>query len=649
MKGIIASFQKNLLIWVMFLTLFFFLFLGDGKQEIIDVVGLGLTLVLFIIARFFFPKQREIPRLQTTAWLMFLVYLTVRSVFSDDIGYSVFVTLRYYEAFTLYYIFSCYFTEKHNVVFNRFLLGFGVISLMSALATTFIPDVAQNLPLMNLLFSTYGHNHVVDIILFGFPLALIFWFQTKKPVYFWLITVFFTGTVFAFARAALLFEAVLLNIGIIYSQIHNKHVQIATMVIGLSFMGLASIASVFPYQIIQSSGLYLPKQIKQQDVFASRFEFTKQAIYAFKDRPLFGSGPGTFNLLSKRFQEGPEQYSWFAHNFIAETLAEIGFVGILLLGFVVFSIFTSPSSASMVPYGVLGAVFLYGLVDYSLNYLVVWFLFWSYFGLLKSNHPDKHVMPNRNPPFLVWFSTTCVFLGYLVLLAAFFVSWSPSKLLLVQKADEALQNNTDLAKYATLFHKRNPETLTVLSKSDFISEEKEKENILFTAISFDPYNTYLYNDLFQETASKGKYTQLWSLLQKTSCLIKAHSVCEKIQTITFSPELGVALKKTFDSSMLGFRNDYSAIYYYLGYYLFSVDPQSTKIMWELASLTRPDTGHYFIERASLERYIFDNESGVNEILILCQDNLSSKEECRQSVGKGLPEPGWFFESIKNYL
>lgn len=649
MKPIIDFFRKNLLIWMMYSVLFICLFLGDGKQEIVDVVGLGFVITLFIVARISIRKQREMPRITMLSWFIFLLYLSLRSIFSDEVGFSLFVTLRYFDAFLLYYVFSCYSVEKNITYFYHFMLGFSALSLLCSVSATLFPSVAKNLPLMNLLIPTYGHIHIVDILLFGFPLTLFFWFNTRKPIYLLLTILYFVGTVFSFARAALFFEAVILNLAIFYYQIVNKKISKITIIFGLLFAVIATIALVFPYRTIQTSKFYLPKTLKQPDVISSRLEFTKQALFAIKEHPIFGSGPGTFSLISRRFQNGPERYSWYAHNYVVETIAETGFVGFLLLCFVIFTLFKNISIYPLFSYGVLGTVFLYGLVDFSLNYLVVWFLFWSLLGISKAYRAQSHVSVDTKSPAVVWFAIICVSLGYIILLSGFIFDWSPTKILLFQEANQEIQKNTLFAKYIPYFHKNNPDILSALYRSGGIQDENKKEKILSTAISLDPHNIYLYNDLFQQMSIKGKYEQLWSMVKNISCMTGIDAVCEKIQSIPFSPELENSLINTFNNSLYGVRNDYSAIYYYLGYHLLSTNPQLTRIMWELSTRVRPDTGHYFIERASLERYVYNNEKGVTEILLQCQQNISSQEECRQSVGKNLPTPGSFIEFIQNYL
>ena len=71
----------------------------------------------------------------------------------------------------------------------------------------------------------------------------------------------------------------------------------------------------------------------------NRLEYWRQAIEAIKERPLFGSGPGTFYLLSRRLQSAPNSWSWFAHSFPLQTAAETGLVGLSIFLFLICVLF----------------------------------------------------------------------------------------------------------------------------------------------------------------------------------------------------------------------------------------------------------------------------------------------------------------------
>ena len=71
----------------------------------------------------------------------------------------------------------------------------------------------------------------------------------------------------------------------------------------------------------------------------NRLEYWRQAIEAIKERPLFGSGPRTFYLLSRRLQSAPNSWSWFAHSFPLQTAAETGLVGLSIFLFLICVLF----------------------------------------------------------------------------------------------------------------------------------------------------------------------------------------------------------------------------------------------------------------------------------------------------------------------
>jgi O-antigen ligase len=377
-----------------FFVLFILIFLGETKQPAVDVVGAGGVMAVVLYAKYYLKKQRELSRVQTVVWAGLLLYLVLRSVFSDDIGYSVYTTIRHVEAFLVYWTFFCFFDQKDIRQFVHYLLGFCVISLTTAVVLTYSTFLQYLIPRMNLLYPAYGHNHVVDILLFGFPTAVILATHTQKIQYKILATVLLLGIVFSMSRAAMvitgLFIISSLGVYVVTKKFNRTHLL---LVAALGFVAVSTIAAFYIVEnnLLPHAGL----ELRKSSVFIdSRYGYYQQAITAISQKPLFGWGPGTFSLESLRFQATPLTYSWFAHNYYLEQLVELGSVGCVLLAFVfgtsLYYVLRAVKDKRKNVYVVslaaaTGLSLLYGFIDISLNFLVVWLLCFACMGIVLSS------------------------------------------------------------------------------------------------------------------------------------------------------------------------------------------------------------------------------------------------------------------------
>lgn len=378
--------------FLFFFVLFILIFLGETKQPAVDVVGAGGVIAIVLYAKYYLKKQRELSRVQTVAWTGLLLYLVIRSIFSDDIGYSVFTTVRYIGAFFIYQTFYCYFDLKDIKPFVHYLLGFCVISLITAVVWTCFPFLQNAVPRMNLLYPAYGHNHVVDILLFGLPAAIILAIHTSKNQYKILATVLLIGVIFSMSRAAMalvgVFVIVLFGFCVITKKINHTY-RVLCMLSGLIAVSTIAVFYIGENNLLSHIGI----ELRKSSVFLdSRYGYYQQAIAAIRERPFFGSGPGTFYLQSLRLQRLPQTYSWFAHNFYLEQLVELGVVGCALLLFVFGSVARLVRQGlkaqknniySIVLTAGIGLSLIYGFFDISLNFLVVWLLCWACLGILN--------------------------------------------------------------------------------------------------------------------------------------------------------------------------------------------------------------------------------------------------------------------------
>lgn len=638
---------KNLLF---FFVLFVLIFLGETKQPAVDVVGVGGVIAIVLYATYSLKKQRELPRGQTVAWAGLLVYLAVRSVFSDDIGYSVFTTVRYLEAFLLFKTIYCFFDLKDIKPFVDCLLGFCTVSLAAAIMWTCLPFLRGAIPHMNLLYPAYGHNHAVDILLFGLPAAIILAIQTQKNQYKILATVLLIGVIFSMSRAAM----VLVGIFIIFlfgAYVVTKEFNRTRGALLLLFVFIAvSTIAVFyigENNLLSRAGIDLQKSSLFLD---SRYGYYQQAFAAIRERPFFGSGPGTFYLQSLRLQSVPQTYSWFAHNFYLEQFVELGAVGCALLLFVfggtarlvLRGLKTRKSSIYNVALAAgIGLSLIYGFFDISLNFLVIWLLCWACVAVISlpdtSIHINKH---NKTASLMSVISLVLIGAFYCVVISTYIV---PNGLytgfLDVYYTVDLIKNekNTNLILAATTLHKKNPDVLLAAKKY----KEAYFNNPQSTSLFIDYYSSLIKNNNTEESA--GLFSRLITNYVSDQNLRSRLLIDVKNPTATV-PYTEQSI--SFFGVPTNMKEGLSKILYYFGLHVISQNPQMTKDFWEAARDLSPQWGHFHVELASLYQQYFHDNNKAAEILTGCMYYVSPRVQCENALQYGIPAVGSLENVIK---
>ena len=192
---------------------------------------------------------------------------------------------------------------------------------------------------------------------------------------------FFVTLIFSFARGAIALVGVFVLLFARRNKSYRKPLLllfgfIVVLLIGVSMVGKLDIPMFGNYKI----SITKPRLLQD-----GRFEYWRQALVATRERPWFGSGPGTFSLESRRLQARPGSYSWFAHSFPLEILVETGVVGFVLfvtVGWMIIKICEAKKKIKVF-YGQSDSRFS-TLFEFNLSYISI-FLFCIIFGLNSRN------------------------------------------------------------------------------------------------------------------------------------------------------------------------------------------------------------------------------------------------------------------------
>lgn len=611
-------FVKNLLI-IFFLFLFLGLFFDDGKQTVIDVVGASAVICLCVAAWFSSKKQREIPLTATILWGATILYSMIRAAFSDDAGYSIYAVVRMIDVYLLYVLFYQYSTKETVNVFMKWFVYYSLLAMGIAVLFTLVPTLSGLLPLMNLLVPTYGHNHIADILLFALPPALEVSAKNRRPI---VITAILSGIVFSFSRAAVLIAGLVVAM---FGKRSRAYWFVAGAFIGLGIVGAFMTASQM--NTLSKRLLFVSRRDKGSVVENSRLAYWKQAVTALGERPLFGSGPGTFRLQSMRLQPAPDSYSWFSHNIVLERLVEDGVVGTVLFGILIVWCLARSSKKHALFYGVLVAL-AYGLVDYSFNYLVIWFIFWASLGILTGiegkERPEDHLAQRL----LFFASLSILLLFYLVTLSGY-LGYKPAQLIREEGAIGVLSAAGGLYhSEAIAMHKRNPDVL--------FAAKRYRE-----AFYNNPEDVMMFKEYFLHLAKIDNTGELIGVLE---FLANKYRV-DILVVDEISPNVGRLMahkdKKQKFIDYFGspgiMRDGLAKLLYYLGLDVIYTDSQTTKRFWESARDITVELGHYYVELSSLY-YAQGNLEEARRMLIDCQKHPHAKEQCVKAPWPPLP-PG----------
>jgi O-antigen ligase len=396
LRGVLSTVRNNLFVFVFFVLIAPLLALGDGREQFSDFMGVTVVLVFAFYCLTVCTKIRNMPWGLLSFWTIFLGYVFIRTIFSQDIGYSISNTTRYFEAFIVFYIFHCFGNRKRVLGFISALYIFSMFSLALAVAVTYLPFFTDRLPLMNLVYPTYGHNHVADILQFGLAIAIVFSLTFRGLLYPALFLFYSMGLVFSLARTMMVSSS-LYMVGMLIAIKSKRPYMIIVMSVCVSILVL--LAFVPPHFFTDAGLVY--KGIKKSFFYDLRVEYWRQSLAAIAERPVFGSGPGTFLLAAHKYKRYEAGYSGYAHNFILETTVELGVLGASLLAIFILTnmvIFfrkiraRRPKALLIERAALLGAMSLSlanSLFDYAFNYLLVWILFWSIFGLISGTSQEE--------------------------------------------------------------------------------------------------------------------------------------------------------------------------------------------------------------------------------------------------------------------
>jgi O-antigen ligase len=659
---------ERAVIVLFFLLLFSLLFLGDGKQPIVDIFFSGY--VVFFGLSWFFAKKKltSFPTVIKWLWFVTIVYTFIRTVFSDSVGYSLYTFNRFVLGYLVFHFFYTIASGKTVTFFYQALICFVLSATAVSMFMMVFPAFGRNLPLMNMLYPNYGHNYIAYLLVFIVPIALQKVIDRHSVQAYALLGIVCSAIIFTFARGAWLLIALYIGLVLVFQNtLFGKRHKL--LFLGISILLLGLFIGFFNFNRskippVPFTNTALEQFLVKETPIKNRIDYWNQAFSATLERPFFGSGSGTFYLESKRLQKAPFHYSWFAHSFPLQTVVEFGLVGSCLIFLLIYTIVMhivqkfrtdkSHSKKYAVPL-LLGTVLTlgYSMYEFNLDFLVVWLLCWTTLGLLlgyrieqiDGNIPRLSIMLSA-----VFVCLFCLFSVSGIIITTVWHSKLYSFLFTPFDTDVASEYISELqmtqnpipsdhVELINFFHKQNPDIL--FSLGQLMEKEKkylEAEQFYKRASYVDPNNAHYYKQYFQFLATVQKTDLLGEeiiQLSQRALPVRFHKQIDEI--VPYAHALGEYYTNWMVPEDPVYIHGYAGLFYRFGI----SDLRDVEPMEKLLTLARdiyPDLAALHVELAAYYYHIKNDWQKAREVLILCQSIRSSSRQCKEQLHLPLPAP-----------
>lgn len=414
--------------------------------------------------------------------------------------------------FSLYVFFfflssSAKFIQTERMI-DVFIAIAGVLSVFS-LCILFAPGYSQKLPGMNLLFSTYGHNHLATYLVILFPVVCArFFLNIKKGTFvksremyleIFILSLFTITILFSGSRVL----SLVLILELIFSfltQLKDWMVSDKLVKIFLFFFVFSGLIVTFQIffslvnpDVCQSILHFLNfTKVCKPLLLDYRIDYWTQATHAIIDFPIWGYGPGTFSLISKKYRATPFVSSSYAHNSYLQLSSELGIVaGLLFVLFMLsllietFFLIKQKGKSQDEQMMLLGLVMIYfiNIYDFDWNFISL-FVFTFIFLALILRQKQQQGFERLGQYCQMSFKVTILYFSLLFLITEF--------LLQSQKENLAFSIFPFFNSQQTLFlasSKNDPKIKKFLleNRIDIYPYRIEDENTLINLFDDDPW------------------------------------------------------------------------------------------------------------------------------------------------------------------
>jgi len=382
---------------------------------------LAILAFLFLSMKLIFPTGEKYPRSLKICAGFFFAFLLISTVFSTDIHNSVLQVLYFFFCF-IFFIMG-YYIIKSKEIFRPlayFLMG----NLFLVCLFGMISFVVRNDPDARAFGRFFQADILGGFLVIFIPIAVMLFLISKR----WLaagfnlfISAFSLAVLFlTFSRGAFISFIVVFPFIIWHARKYSNFLQIFTRLAMLLVLGTAIIfiasgrkggENIAANQI--KKRIEETRSIKVADHSrSSRFDFYSAALKIAVDRPLTGTGLGTFGYHYPRYQKKVAYYSRYVHSFYFSLVSEGGIPALLaflaLLVALALTIrksidsiddsdgFTRPAAFALA-LGLISSL-LHIAIDVDFHFAGIAFIFWAIAGILAGLGQADSIVPSRKTP-----------------------------------------------------------------------------------------------------------------------------------------------------------------------------------------------------------------------------------------------------------
>lgn len=269
-------------------------------------------------------------------WVLFLSFLVITILFSHSVSHSLSILFFYLFSFLFFNFFlmlkKSFYNDVKAMLLKSIILQAFYLSLLS-LFLFFFPHYGDSIPPMNLIFSSFGHNHLSSLLIIALPLSWYFSVTPKFNKLFVLISIFLTvSLVMSFGRTtAVLGFLQFLAIFFIFAK--NK-IKISKKIYLFVFAIFLFAISIFIFTTLNKDFYEIEhcpfekyyQQLCKPIHFESRPDYWATSFKIIRNFPLVGYGLGTYEFANNKFKESFWEGTGYSHNAFLQMYAETGII-----------------------------------------------------------------------------------------------------------------------------------------------------------------------------------------------------------------------------------------------------------------------------------------------------------------------------------
>ncbi len=483
----------------------------------IYVIGAFAIFFLFYSRYLDFSKVGQY-RMPIALWLTFLLAILFSSLFTHNIPLTIGALVFYFFIFVSFIFFLILKRDILNVevlLLNLLVIVFdlGLISLFFLLA----PEFAKELPGMNLLYPTYGHNHYGAIAILFIPINWYFFVKhlhDRKKAFVFGGSLFFLvlNLVLSFGRVVTLLgflEIIILFIST-KKTLHFKKPMLGIVVFLLILTGSALVTkNIFSIAGFWGDSVTCPFPDQKDRICKSirtdlRASYWLASFRAISDQVWVGYGPGTYKMITEKYKLRPDAGTSYAHNAVLQILAESGLLAGLLFFLIlvvflfkiarylkadtsVFSVHKQPSYLFFISLGLL-MIIVNCMFDFDWNFVGIAFVSFVLFAVLLRIDTFPNLFKKRKVKVIQFF----FYISALLLIISSLLSFSVELMFFKKMSNEAVSFFPYFPNHIQLF----------LEDESLTDENKKKVEKIYSQTPF----LYIRNT--------AKYQNSWEILDE---------------------------------------------------------------------------------------------------------------------------------------